>query len=538
MSRRSARDTGDSADFSAAEHPNAAAGESVFLRNWPYDPIDARNRDSVPMSLPWFEVDSKGLAKLIERRGKSWAVAELLQNAFDAPGVSQVTVSLVPIGRALAELTVEDDSPNGFTNLGHCYTFFAESEKKSDPTLRGRFNMGEKLALALFNSATVTSTKGTIEFLANGTRRTSRRRRERGTLVSGTIRMTSAEVGEAVQFVKTLIVPEHLRTVVNGEVVAPRPPLRTFECSLLTDIADDEGHLRRGRRKTTVRIFEPLPGMTARLYELGIPVMETGDRFDVEVMQKVPLSFERDEVPRSYLRELRTYVLNNTSDLLTAEEATSEWVLQALSSKECGPEAVRRVINTRFGEKVVVYDPSDPEANHRAVAEGYHVVHGRTFDAAAWNNIREANAIPPAGQVTPSPRPFDPKAPDAAKQVIPTPAMATFAAFSETLATRLLGCTISVVFFEHFGATAAYGHRKLIFNVGALTPVWFEGRLRAEQLDLLIHEFGHELASNHLSNSYHRALTNLGAKATMLALAEPQLFDLSRYGHAAREAAE
>src|SRR5690606_1319202 len=141
-----------------------------------------------------------------------------------------------------------------------------------------------------------------------------------------------------------------------------------------------------------------------------------------------------------------------------------------LSSKECGPDAVRRVINTRFGDKVVVYDPSDPEANHRAVAEGYHVVHGRTFDAAAWNNIREANAILPAGQVTPSPRPFDPKAPDAAKQVIPTLAMAAFAAFCETLAARLLDCTISVIFLDGFTGRAAYGDRTLMFNVGALTP--------------------------------------------------------------------
>ena len=32
---------------------------------------------------PKFEVDPKGLAKLIEKQGKAWVVFELLQNAID-----------------------------------------------------------------------------------------------------------------------------------------------------------------------------------------------------------------------------------------------------------------------------------------------------------------------------------------------------------------------------------------------------------------------------------------------------------------------
>lgn len=48
--------------------------------------------------MGWFEVDAKGLAALLERRGKGWAIAELVQNAWDADGVTKVDVQLTPIG--------------------------------------------------------------------------------------------------------------------------------------------------------------------------------------------------------------------------------------------------------------------------------------------------------------------------------------------------------------------------------------------------------------------------------------------------------
>ncbi len=38
------------------------------------------------MTNTWFNVDKKGLAKLLEQRGKAFAVFELVQNAWDAEG--------------------------------------------------------------------------------------------------------------------------------------------------------------------------------------------------------------------------------------------------------------------------------------------------------------------------------------------------------------------------------------------------------------------------------------------------------------------
>ncbi len=84
---------------------------------------------------PLFVVDKEGLAKLLSRRGKEFAVFELLQNAWDEQ-VTRVDVMLHPVpGKALARLRVQDDSPDGFVDLAHAYTLFAESKKKEN---RGR----------------------------------------------------------------------------------------------------------------------------------------------------------------------------------------------------------------------------------------------------------------------------------------------------------------------------------------------------------------------------------------------------------------
>jgi hypothetical protein len=77
---------------------------------------------------PKLEVDPQGLAKLIEKKGKAWVLYELLQNSIDEEGVTEVTIHLEPMAnRPVARIIVEDDSPEGFRNLSHAYTLFAES---------------------------------------------------------------------------------------------------------------------------------------------------------------------------------------------------------------------------------------------------------------------------------------------------------------------------------------------------------------------------------------------------------------------------
>jgi hypothetical protein len=190
---------------------------------------------------------------------------------------------------------------------------------------------------------------------------------------------------------------------------------------------------------------------------------------------------------------------------------------------------VSSVVTRRFGEKVVTFDVNDREANNRAFAKGYVVLPGRTFNKDQWNNVKAAGIVKPAGQVTPTPTPFSPEGEPAAF-VDPTPAMERFGGFVRAFCKAAADVDVDVHYLKRFNAIAAYGGRNMSFNVTRLGKPWFEGPLREEQVDLVIHELGHEYEINHLSTEYHKALTRLAARAVMLARDDAGLFDLSRYG--------
>ena len=93
-------------------------------------------------------------------------------------------------GQALAELTVEDDSAEGFKDLSHAYTLFAASNKRGNPEQRGQFNLGEKLVLAVCTRASICTTKGTIVFDPDqGRTEQPDQKRERGSVFQGRVKI-------------------------------------------------------------------------------------------------------------------------------------------------------------------------------------------------------------------------------------------------------------------------------------------------------------------------------------------------------------
>lgn len=478
--------------------------------------------------MNWFDVDKAGLGKLMERRGKQWVLFELVQNALDEE-TSQVDVTLERIaGSKYVNLVVRDDSPRGFANLEHAFVLFAESAKKGDATKRGRFNMGEKAVLALCVEASIASTTGTVIFDDGGRRRTGKKT-ERGSVFTGRMRMTSEEIEQCAESIKSLIIPPRVTLRFNGEVIAQRHALASLSATLQTEVSDAEGYLRRSNRATTISVYEPLDGEEAHLYEMGIPVMPTGDRWHCDIGQKLPLSMDRDSVPPAYLAKVRALVLDAMSEQLAQEDTTSTWVKDAVQrfGDELKPETVKRLVDLRFGDKAVIFDPSDPEANRIAVASGYSVVHGSQLSRQEWEAVRSAQAMLPAGQVTPSPRPYEEggKEQNVLDESKWTVAMRSVSELAQRLGKRLLGRDISVRIVSdvtwRFAGT--YGGGQLTLNLGVLGHKWFEGPLE-RVLDLLLHELAHEFESNHLSREYFAALTRLGGKMAVLALEEPGVF--------------
>jgi hypothetical protein len=464
----------------------------------------------------WIDVDLDGLRKLLERRGKEFALFELVQNAWDED-ITRVDIRLTrPVG-GRSELVVTDDSPNGFVDLTHSYTMYGESKKKGNPTKRGAFNLGEKFVLALCDRAVITSTTGQVIFGQNGRHR-KRTKRVRGTEFFGTLRLTIEEWEQISEKMK-LLLPD-VETVYNGTEIPRRKALTQFNATLPTVFADEEGVMRPRKRNALVRIFRPLEGEVPMLYEMGIPVVETGDTWHVVVEQKVPLNMERDNVTPAFLAAVRVAVLNAMSSEIDEKLACEPWVRTAASDSRVEPTAFRRIIETRFGKDAVSFDPSDIGSNREAASKDYTVVSGGSLSAGEWENVRRTGAMLPAGQLFSTNH--GTKEPDKRyRRDEWTPAMAAYATFVEAASPSLVGHRVTVEYIDD--------HKMVC---GQFMTHWFNVNLAHHDvsdwqanLELMLHELAHTVvkSNDHLVHDFYETVGRLGAKLSLLVAAQPHI---------------
>ncbi len=188
----------------------------------------------------WLEVDVDGLRKTLSRKGKVWALHELIQNSWDAEA-THVNVTLTRPKNGTSTLTCVDNAAGGFADLSHAHTLFAESDKKDKATKRGRFSAGDKYVLAMMRQATVTSTTGQVVFQSNGQRKTNEEKRtETGSEFKGILNMSDEDYDDIMGKIGYIIPP--VPTFINGQQVAPRTPVHSFKVTLSTEIADDAGN--------------------------------------------------------------------------------------------------------------------------------------------------------------------------------------------------------------------------------------------------------------------------------------------------------
>lgn len=483
----------------------------------------------------WFAVDKEGLAALRASAPKSAMLFELVQNVWDTDATF-CKIELIRRAPMSYELRVEDDDINGFVDISHAFTLFAESVKKNDPEKRGRFNLGEKLVLACCKTASIETVGRTILFKADGQRVEKKSFRTVGSCFSTFLKLRRDEFDQIIEDMFRLIPPVGCETSINDVIIGRSEVFSlvgSTEAVLSTVIGDD---LRPSRRKTVIDLWDPgyekdgKTGAAGWIYELGIPVVATMDRYSYNVFQKVPLTLDRTNVTPAFLREVRTVAAEAMVETLSSEDAQTTWGRTAMEeTKDLG--LVERMMRLRFGAKSVVYDPSDVEANNKAVAHGYTVIHGRNLNAKEWNNVRAlresgSDIGAPAGTVFPT---YSGEMADA-KSAHVTQEMQLVADFCKELSLHIWGKAVSVRFVESPGAgtlaqfSSGATNEVLSFNVSRLPANFFVGGLNVEVLDLIIHEMGHHFESNHLSASYYNALTKIGALAAMLALNKPQLY--------------
>jgi hypothetical protein len=480
----------------------------------------------------WLEIDKEGLRKSLGQKDKFFLLTEMVSNSWDE-NITKVEVTLsCPDGNNHSWLRVVDNSPTGWDDLSHSHTMFAESTKKGKSEKRGRFNVGEKDVLALAIEAKLTTVKGQVLFNEDGTRTDGTEKREVGSEFAGRFLLTLEEYEHIVNQAKLLIPPKGIVTLFNGDEIPFRKPIGGFTATLPIPLADKEGVMRNTERRTRVNLYERLPGEVAMIYEMGIPIVELGDdRWHGNVMQKVPLSRDRDNVNPAYLRKIRVGVLNAKFDELDQEDAAATWVSEAMGNTKSTDEAVIHIKNLRFGEKAVTRDVRDVGSAKEAVSQGFTVIEGGAMSGPEWKRLKAVKKpdgsalIPTSHQVAPTDIEVN-----LDKVVSPdewTDEMQGYARLVGRIAPRLINRAVKVQYIndEEQGIQGCFKWKE-----GEMTVNLAHHKVESskDNYELLIHELAHNTLNNndHLHKIFYDTVTELGAKLAILALAEPRLFDI------------
>jgi len=352
----------------------------------------------------WLEVDPQGFASVVKRRQKGAIVAELISNAWDS-GTKKVSVRVTPVAGLPRAIVEVEDWGEGFANLSEAYTLFAPSRRSGDASKRGRFNRGEKDVLSIAVSAEISTVCGTILFEADG-RRNSKAVRPKGTLFKGELKLSRDECQEVKDFIQQMIPP--VETTLDGLALVRSTPDVRFKAQLPTEITREEGDgeivRKQVMRECEVEVYD-LGGGTGDILEMGIPVVECSMPYRINVLQKVPLTSDRDNVPPGFLKQLQVAVLNHMHDRLDEEQAKEPWAAEASGHGGASKDAVASVLRKRFGERAVSATPNDPAANATAEAQGYTVIPGGAMNSGLWSNVKKHGLVIPASRAFPTPRP-------------------------------------------------------------------------------------------------------------------------------------
>jgi len=463
----------------------------------------------------WFDVSKDGLAQLQKGKSKTFIINELIQNAFDEDiTVCQVYISFL---NNHLHLSVYDDSPRGFRELSHSYTLYADTYKRGDPKKRGRFNLGEKQVLSICKKATVETTTGTVIFDETG-RHEKPEKTKKGSIVTIDLDATENEYKELLKHTQLLLVPEHIKFIVNDKVIKSKPVFKSFDCSLLTEILENDV-MRHRWRKTQVNLIEH-DNDKSYIYEMGIPIVETDCPWHIDIQQKIQLNIDRDNILQSYLQDLYAEVLNNTYD--DVEEPSALWVRTGMKDDRIKKETVEEIVTKRFGEKVASVNPFDPNANDEATSHGFNVIKGSQMSKEEWNQIKRYDIIKSTSTM------FGGTGLAEEKTVTPKDVQYVFAEFAQKVAREALKVNISVHFVRSGISASAYynpGAHSLTFNLSKLPGNFFDD-ITQQNIDLLVHELGHE-KGNHTEHNYHKCITKLAGWMVMKALQDPSFFEVN-----------
>ena len=447
-----------------------------------------------------FEVSEAGMRELNAGRDPWDLVKELVQNAWDeAPIATYCSVTVEPQSDGNTTLvTAEDDGP-GFRDVADAFTLMGPTGKRLTPTKRGRFNTGEKVVISVAIEAEVETVGQTVTFPSVGSRVSTPNVRHRGTVVKVLMPWDTKQSNELIGMLQRFRPPVNCGLFVNDVEVPKRPSKAVRAVSLPTVIQDAPNQpLRTRERHSEIHLVEPYdPGSERWIYEMGIPVQTIDCPWDVDVMQKIPMSPQRNAVQEAYLNRIYAEVLNGCHGSLQGNEFGSQWVKRAIEHPRVGPEAVRATVEGRYGSADAVFATLDQDANRRASDNGYEVVNPGGLSKKEIEAFKKHAGVKASDVVFPTPpQPLDDYAaePDSDQ-----------AGFAEWVVEMAGYCDLSatVRYFAEPGnerladCSASTAKPILRFNEARLGRAFFQPPYgSAEHWDLLLHELGHALADH------------------------------------------
>jgi len=459
----------------------------------------------------WFEVDTKGLRALQAGKPKSFIINELVQNAFD----EDITICKVNVRQTSDKdiiITVEDDSPEGFKNITHAYTLFADTYKRQDPTKRGRFNLGEKQVISICRYAIVKTTKGTVYFNDDG-RTETEEHTDSGSVIEVAFKGTDKDYKEIIDHTSLLIPPQGVKYTVNNVEIKRQTVFKTFDTILNTEVLKNDEMVVR-TRKTTITLY-PSNGQSW-IYEIGIPVMKTDCPWNIDIGQKAQLMVDRETIRPAYIQDLYAEVLNHTYQNITEDNVTSTWIDIGIKDERVSKDAVKGIIEKRFGQRVLIRNPFDGNANDEAISSGYTLVSGSQLSKEAWEKVRGFDILQSTTDK------FGKTGIREAKVLEPTSEQRNYIKVVKKVGKELLGIDVKVNFVSIKGVPTIADFNPLTkeYRINLAHPsVPSFKTINWQNLKLMYHELPHN-AGNHTETSYHDCITTLAGKLTMKAWKE------------------
>ena len=389
---------------------------------------------------PNFRVDWQrtGLRSILRERGAQYLIHGLLQRFWSGDRHQTLKLQLVPPkADKITKIVVKSSSSAVEQEVLQAMTLYSSKEAAQDVEARQATWPVYRLLLWFATKATLLTANVHKHFTPYGASDGTMRLKT-GCELYFDLTLDAVEY-EALRHAPSRVIPpdtsEFFR---NGRYVPPRHRVGQLQATLPT-VAPHSTTVEHAQ--ALVELYEPLAQEPARLYEWGVPVAETGGKFDMVVAQKIPLGPSEATCDLSYLQTLHALALITQTKRLSATEAFDAWVRSALEHPLCTPEAVRRVAYLRYGtEELQVVRTHKPKQGQVArgtlssrewAALGRYALLKKEDEAQSATPIQEA---PPTQLIPPLP----------ASNV--TAKMKRFAAFIDKIAQATLRESWSVTF--------------------------------------------------------------------------------------------